>query len=418
MGFSRVRIRYTGQRWFMLNILDPKRFAMLCSGSLRPGFLIILLVVAWIGALAPGLAIAATKHADVFTIGGVAVNISAKTGKTARTLAITTGERAAFQRLLERLVPKRDHYRLPNLSDEAIRDLVRGFEVEEEYPSARRYVATLTIRFKAEAVRQLFREAGVPFAETRSKPLVVLPVLRVGGELRLWNNPNPWREAWAQRGRGGGLVPLIVPLGDLSDVTLITAEQALQGKAEPLRRIAQRYGASDALVALASVEEDSGRLQRVMFNISRYGTAATEQSFADSVTGTAGETSETLLRFAANEAVKRMEEIWKLGNMLHFDKERDIAVVIPLSSLAGWLEVRKRLAGVSYIRETRLISLSRSEAHLLLRYLGDEPQLINTLAQSDLILAQEGARWLLRLDERAAAGNSLVLPPGTPNFIL
>ena len=243
---------------------------MLRHGSWKPGFLVVSLVLAWTGAwtgartglLASGSANAATQSADVFTVSEVAVDISAKTGEAARTLAIAAGERTAFQRLLTRLVPKRNRYRLPDPTDEAIQDLVRGFEVEEERPSARRYVATLTVRFKAKAVRRLLREAEIPFAETRSKPLIVLPVLQIGEELRLWKNPNPWREAWARRGRGGGLVPLIVPLGDLADVALITAEQALQGKAKPLRRIARRYGASDALIAVARVEENGGHFQR------------------------------------------------------------------------------------------------------------------------------------------------------------
>jgi hypothetical protein len=390
---------------------------MLRHGDWKPGFLVVFLVIAWIGPLASSSASAATKNADVFTIGKVAVDISAKTGEAARTLAIASGERAAFQRLLKRLIPKRDRYRLPDPSDETIRDLVRGFEVEEEQPSARRYVATLNVRFKAKAVRRLLREAEISFAETRSKPLVVLPLLRIGGELRLWKNPNPWREAWAQRGRGDGLVPLIVPLGDLADVALITAEQALQGKAGPLRRIAQRYGAADALIAVASIEEKSGHIQRVAFNVSRFGTATIEQTFIDSVTGAAGETSEALLHFAANEAAERVEESWKLGNMLRFDEERELAIVVPLRSLEGWIEVRRRLAGVVYVRETRLTSLSRNEARLRLRYLGDESQLVNALAQSDLALIQEGEHWLLRLDERAAMGRSLIHPPEISNAL-
>ena len=136
------------------------------------------------------------------------------------------------------------------------------------------------------------------------------------------------------------------------------------------------------------------------------------------MTGAAGETSGALLRFATNEAAERVEERWKLGNMLRFNEERELAVVVPLGSLGGWLDIRKRLAGIAYVRETRLVSLSRNEARLRLHYLGDESQLINALAQSDLSLIQEGERWLLRLDGREPAGNSLFSLPKTSNFIL
>src|SRR3546814_5337389 len=90
-----------------------------------------------------------------------------------------------------------------------------------------RYLADLTFRFNPDQVRSLLRGAGVPFAETRSKPVVVLPVFgdSAAGPT-LWTGTNPWRDVWAQRRGDDGLVPLTVPLGDLGDLAAVEIGRA------------------------------------------------------------------------------------------------------------------------------------------------------------------------------------------------
>ena len=46
----------------------------------------------------------------------------------------------------------------------------------------------------------------------------------------LWEDPNPWRAAWADRPDRGGLVPVEVPLGDLPESSLHDLHGALLGR--------------------------------------------------------------------------------------------------------------------------------------------------------------------------------------------
>src|SRR6185437_12375889 len=70
----------------------------------------------------------------------------------------------------------------------------------------------------------------------------------------LWEDPNPWREAFAQRERGEGLVPFIVPLGDVEDLNAISAERALNADPAALAAIAERYQAEEVLITQAMPE--------------------------------------------------------------------------------------------------------------------------------------------------------------------
>ena len=94
--------------------------------------------------------------------------------------------------------------------------------------------------------RQLLTQYGCQFAETPSKPVLVLPVYR--------DRPGPCccgiRTESLARGLGipcrrpTGLVPMLLPLGDLTDIAAIGAEQAGAGRrsAQRLAAVAQRYG--------------------------------------------------------------------------------------------------------------------------------------------------------------------------------
>src|SRR5205823_5665482 len=90
-----------------------------------------------------------------------------------------------------------------------------------------------------------------------------------GAAAVLWDDPNPWREAWARRppgtsggtsagtspptgtGAGTGAVQFAVPLGDAADIAVIDAAKARSGDAAALAKIAQQNGGDEAIVALA-----------------------------------------------------------------------------------------------------------------------------------------------------------------------
>ena len=213
------------------------------------GVLLLALLVAGLGS---GLALAQARvDFNVFTVRGIEVDVTAKTAAAAREAALAEGHVMAMQKLLARLLPREELTRVTPLKAEQVVGFVKDFEVAAERTSDVRYLASLTFRFKPDAVRGLLRNDGLVHAETRSKPVLVLPVFGAVGKARLWEETNPWWKVWAQRQPEDWLVPLIVPLGDLGDISAIDADQALEGDMERLSAIAARYGAQDVLITQA-----------------------------------------------------------------------------------------------------------------------------------------------------------------------
>ena len=331
---------------------------------------------------------------EVYTVSGVAVDVTAETAAVARETALAQGQAAALDRLFRRLTRRVDHDRLPVVDDRRATFMVRDFEISGEKTSSVRYLAQVTYRFKPSEVRRELRAASIPFTETASQPVLVLPVLRRAASLNLWDEPNPWRDAWSSLPPGAdGLVPILVPFGDLSDIADISAEQAANGSVEDVRAIAARYGARDALVAIASLTPTLTGREAIDVAVTRVGTTTQDPVLLDFSVQT-GETLDALFERAAEETAAAVEDAWVGANLLRFGEDQVMIVSVALAGLEDWVNVRSRLARVPVISAFQLKSMRRTAALVELSFIGDEDQLADSLAQRDLMLEPPAAQTL------------------------
>lgn len=357
------------------------------------------------------------QNEDVYTVSGVSVDETAETASAARESAIAIGHRKAFDRLVARIVPARQRAALPVLKQAEIVPLVLSFEIEEEKRSTVRYLGTLKFRFRRLDVRRFLQQNNANLAETRSKPVLLLPVYEFAGAKLLWDEPNPWFAAWNAVPPSDGLVPLRLPAGDLADIRDISAEQAAAGSEEQLAIVAERYGASTVLVATASVNADSASGTRSLTVSTRYfgGTSANRTSVSSFEYG-GTDTDETVIGRAARQVAVQVEEDWKQENLIRFDSLNSLVADIEISELRQWVEMRRRLGKIAFLQRWQLLSVSRRNATVRLNYYGDAEQLRIALAQRDLILEQGAVNWSLRelRDTRAKTDPDEPLPEMKP----
>ncbi|MFN4281489.1 MAG: DUF2066 domain-containing protein [Alphaproteobacteria bacterium] len=342
-------------------------------------------------------------NGDVFTVEDVPVDATAQSAAQARETALARGQAEAFNRLLSRLTLSGDAQRLPRPSAAQISDLVRGFEVEGERASSVRYIANLRVRFRDDAVRNLLRQNGMPFAETRSKPMLILPVLDGESGAILWEQDTYWRAAWAVAPRSEGLVPLIVPVGDLDDLRAITAELALAGDAPGLAAIAQRYGAGDVIVAVATPQYAGESVASVQVTINRFSALGQDETVIENYDAPSGAApnQDVWVKAAAGVAAN-IEDAWKRSALIRYDSQRSLTATLALAGIDELVEMRRRFGRVAILRNAELVYLARDEAQFRFDYFGDERQLATAFAQSDLLLEQGETGWRLR--PRVAAG--------------
>jgi len=371
--------------------------------KIRLGFICLIAALAYVSSVQP--AVSASK--DIYEIHGVDVDVTAETAALARVKALAEGEQVAFRRLLEQLTLAGDRDRLPVLDKAELSTYVRDFGVSNEKTSSGRYLARLSYRFKRGAVRSLLNEFNLPFAETISSPVLVLPVFQAGGGMALWDDPNPWREVWAKKGEKSGLVPLVQPLGDLKDVGAITATQAVQGDLPRLNKIAARYLSKDVVVAYGLQRLDPvSKLLSLEVYVTRYDNKPDPETETFPFIQNEGESTDALLRRAVNGVSDMIEDGWKRSNVLDLNHPNIATIAVPITGLADWIAVQKRLKDVPLIRRTELVLLSLDEVRINLHYVGQTEQLTGALGQAELTLVNEDGEWVLYLADVRPADKS------------
>jgi Uncharacterized protein conserved in bacteria (DUF2066) len=356
--------------------------------------------------LAPAASQAAGGFPSAFIVAGVPVDATAQDAVAAREAARAEGERVAFRRLLERLTAKSDWARLPMPGTQEIAALLLDFEVAGERNSGIRYLATYTYRFSPVGVRRLLKAAEIPFSELASKPVVLVPVLDTGDAVRLWDDPNPWRAAWNQVPSGAGLVPVIVPSGDLADVQALDAAAARSPKPEQLTALAQRHGNDD--VAIVTATPHDGSPATLDISVSRYSPDGTPDTSTTEVSGPKLEPA--LYEAGVQAAMKELEEGWKKLTLSAGGGGQDmiIEISVPIKAAADWAAVRERLGKVPLVRASELELMSHDEVRLKLKIRGTDDLFKVALAQEDLVLtpAQPPGQPLamLQLRSQAAGG--------------
>lgn len=328
---------------------------------------------------------------DLYTVSGVAVDRSAATPQQARDAAIADGERKAFDMLMRRLTDPSQASRLPHPADRDLAPLVQGFGVEQERASAARYVATISVSFQPDAIRQLLSAAGIPAVQVGGRPLLVLPVLHDAGGTLLWEDGNRWRQSWADHPPAGGLVPLIVPQGDADDIGSLDVGDAASGRPGALDAILKRYRTAGVLVAEATPDSAG-----VGLKVTQIVGGGRRDLLSDRVARGAGESDAALFARAAQSIGDLLEDRYRHDNIAAPGSGGTVTAQIPLDGLDGWLVVRRELQSVGLVQRIALRALSKREATVDIAFSGDQAQLASVLAQNGLRLEQAGEGWVLR----------------------
>jgi Uncharacterized protein conserved in bacteria (DUF2066) len=362
-----------------------------------------LLLVALSG-LWPASPVRAQTAPEVFQVSGIPVDATAADAVTAREQALLQGRIEGMRRLLRRLVPATDYGRLPAVGPGEIERYVANFEIADERVSSNQYLARLTVRYEPDAVRELLQASALPYAETVSAPVVVLPLYRTADGPRLWPDDNPWWQAWAEHLDPERLLRLVLPLGDLEDMATVTPDAALAGDTAALAALARRYAADDVLLVIATPRGSGGAVPgaeaaaaaappALELEVRRSGIG--QANPPETLVARSEETLEDLMAEAVVGLQDSLDERWKSANVLRYDQAATMVVDIPIAQLADWVEISRGLQGLSEVDQVDIATFARNNVRAQIRYIGDQVRFEEALGRVGLALSRRGESWLL-----------------------
>jgi hypothetical protein len=326
---------------------------------------------------------------NAYTVGGLAVDVTAADAIQAREQAIREAQRRALRQLSDQMVPAEDRAKLPPVDDARLAGMVRGVEFAGERTTSNRYIATLTVVFSADPVKTWLGEAGVKPSETVARPALIVPLWKGRNGVEPLDDRNMWRGAWTNLNTSGSAVPVAVMRGDQIDQNVMTAEEAFVGDISALSRLNERYRAPTIIVAIVEGDKNTGRL--TVSGI-RY---ETQTGARADIARTEVQDSDGL-----NDAAKRMharlEEDWRNVATVRRDSENTLVVFVPIRGLPDWVQVRQRLGGIPAVKRMTVRTLEAERAEVQLEFFGTPEQLQQTLMQGGLLLAKDAGEWRLQ----------------------
>jgi hypothetical protein len=350
--------------------------------------LVLWLVLAGFGARS---ATAQVAH-DPYRVQGIPVDASADDAVGAREQALENGQRDGLRMLMQRLTARSDAGRLPDRRSVALDRVVRSFDVADEQVGATRYVGHINVNYDGAEVERLLRDAGIAYVVGPFPAVLVVPALRGPEGYDLWSE-NPWRAAWTARPDMGELLEMRVPLGDLGDLSGFPPDALATGDVAALQALASRYETSAGYVVAATLPQEL--LPGSPVRLELFGPDLQRLGDADVAQVGEGADPNAQLEPVVNAAVAMVEEAWKADKLVRADQVTALPVEVPLVDLQAWLQIRRDLEGIPWIRRLRIDELGRDHANLVIEYIGDFQQLDSAIGQLGLGLSQENGKWRL-----------------------
>jgi len=337
--------------------------------------------------------LAAFASDPIFTVENVKVDVTAENAIAAREKAFEQAQVKAFEELTTRMIPDADVATTQTPAPKIISTMINDFELTNEQLSAVRYVGTYTFRFRDREVRRYFAKKGTAVSSVSSKKLLVLPFYNRAGRNILWTPGNFWMQAWNRVPNLAGVVPLEVPIGDIGDVRDIGDGEALTYDPNSLGNLLKRYGAQEAVIAIATPDEELTKIidplaiakGSVTIEIFRTDRRAPELVQQVSATADGVLTRQQLYDRGVTLVRSALQKDWKARTAIPAaPTTRSIRLVAQINSLDDWIGIQSQLKRMSTLDNVVLKSLTPRQANIELRYKGDMKRLNLTLAQSGM----------------------------------
>jgi hypothetical protein len=329
---------------------------------------------------------------DPFTVSGIPVDATAASATVAETMAINSGRQRAWTMVYRHLTKAQDWPHQPVLDDTTLQRLIRSYLPVNERRSTTRYVASMTYVFNPDAVRRLFRQNNIAYADMQAKPILIIP-MSPGYQARAG-----WTTAWANSHYSGGAVPLVLPMGDAVDASALGALKFGTSAWQDVEPIASRVHAEEAWLVLGEPTSAG-----YVVKLRRLG-PGTSPPIPDVVVPIPPKTAPAKVFASAADAVANaIIDAWKARAAVDYNKRSKLIAEVRIDSLGAWSALLQKLGTVPTIADVGVVAMNTGEARIAISYVGTSDQLTLTLTQAGFDLSNDDGVWWLAPQTAAAS---------------
>jgi Uncharacterized protein conserved in bacteria (DUF2066) len=354
--------------------------------ALSLAFCMVFAIAAWA---------AGPVETSVFAVQGVAVDVTDTDAATAKNKALVEVQVKALQAFAAKLGTAEMIADMAAIEAKDALPYLKSLSIEEETVSPGRYTGKFTVRFLPDLIKPLLARYGIILTDNQSPAILVIPVWEDNGRTTLWQD-NPWRKAWGALHAEQSEVPVILPLGDREDASLISAAEALNNDPIKLEKIRRRYDVITVLVAYARPEEGGG-IHAKMQGITALGKVKFDKTYRDDANTIEGSAEVAVNRFHDVMIAKFRADAEKMagGNAEKSAGPQAVPVHVVFSSPSQWNGLRSRIISTPGVQGVDVSSLDVDGATVSLLYSGSLEDMQYSFQASGLQMTNEGGGWTI-----------------------
>lgn len=337
--------------------------------------------------------LADTPLDQLFTIRAIKVDETDRSADRARRRALLGAETQAYIKLLQKITQQEDRTLLPELSNEQRQALISGIEFVDEQSSSRRYIATLNVRFEPDRVSRFLADYGVPHVLGTGRPVLVVHAHQKGLRQYLWDFDQAIEEArnevdWLNRIRG-----YLFANGSIEERLIMTSSEVFDFNLEQANKITELNGLRATTLIGSKIEQNEEGI-----SVLKYRYLATDSGVEGQGEIALEDQSETAALVSMyNDILEVIDGAWRERLLVDTASSGDLTVVVPSRSLDEFVEVQKRLSGVTLVQSVETVSVELPLSSLQISYTGRADQLAMALRFEGLDLKPYGNQMILEL---------------------
>lgn len=271
---------------------------------------------------------------------------------------------------------------------------ITGYSIENEKFTKTKYSALITVNLDLSKIKNYFKNNNIAFFLEEGPKTLIIPVIKYKNRSILWDDPNPWFEAWMKRPLDANLTDFLLPTGEVEDLITLSAKDAEDFVNYKIKNMSTKYSAEEVLILQLEVEQTQG-----FYNLQllAYQGLKEEKMLLEDFSYKKEKNLEKSILNLANAFAKKYDDLWVEDNIKRLELESYALVRLNYNSLSDWIKIKRSLLNSQNLSSLEIRSMTNSSAIVFIKFLSKE-KLVYDLEENNIYIDEKGETWEISLN--------------------
>ena len=326
------------------------------------------------------------------SVKGIFVDFEIKRNQDNRKSALQRSYLIGFKRYLDWITTEPENILEDIIQSIDVSSLVTSYSIANEKFNEERYSALITVNYDIEKIDTLLRKKKLKYFAGIGPKILVLPLMSFNDQLILWDDPNPWFEAWIERPIDGNLTEFIIPEGDVNDLITISAEDTRELSFSKIRNIALKYNVKKVMVPFLTIVKKDEKYYLSL----RCFDGLSKEILNVEITKEINESNFDLALFETlNSFTSFYDDYWVADNIKKIESQVLVEVNIMYDSFRDWTYIKKTINNSKNVKSFKVLSLSTNESLSEIKLINTK-QFISELENNNISMKKKNNIWNIK----------------------